>query len=322
MNEKLSVIIPVYNVEKYLERCVQSIREQTYRNLEIILINDGSSDGSADVCDRLAEIDSRILVIHKKNGGVSSARNEGLKICTGDYVTFCDSDDELSNKIIYEECIKLMIGKSVDAVFFSARVNTGYTDQEIQLKDEVIFVDDKVKCETLKKIFPLAGYPWNKVWKRRKLVLNEGEILKFDITKSAYEDMIWILSNYDKINSFATTSLVGYTYYVHENSLSHEKQKRIEVALNGIDAYLDIAQYYKTTNQIEPLCATKEMIIYIIIMKIVVALKEKDEAMIWAMKNCFLDNVVNIVYSRSWKLWLWSFIIELLYRTKYRRKKG
>ncbi len=89
----ISVIIPVYNVEKYLNRCVESVINQTYKNLQIILVDDGSSDSSPDICDKYVQTDSRILVVHKTNGGVSSARNVGLNKATGKYVTFIDSDD-------------------------------------------------------------------------------------------------------------------------------------------------------------------------------------------------------------------------------------
>lgn len=90
---KISVIVPVYQVEDYLERCVDSIRNQTYRNLEIILVDDGSLDRCPEMCDALAAQDKRIVVVHKENGGLSSARNAGLDIATGEYVSFIDSDD-------------------------------------------------------------------------------------------------------------------------------------------------------------------------------------------------------------------------------------
>ena len=91
----ISVIVPVYKVEPYLDRCVQSIVSQTYENLEIILIDDGSPDQCPAMCDSWAERDPRIRVIHKENGGVSSARNEGLKAATGTWLSFVDSDDWL-----------------------------------------------------------------------------------------------------------------------------------------------------------------------------------------------------------------------------------
>jgi glycosyltransferase involved in cell wall biosynthesis len=92
----ISVIVPVYNVEKYLDRCISSIINQTYQNLEIILVDDGSSDNCPAMCDKWAMKDSRIRVIHKQNGGLSDARNAGMKIATGEYVGFVDSDDYIS----------------------------------------------------------------------------------------------------------------------------------------------------------------------------------------------------------------------------------
>ncbi|MBT2642201.1 glycosyltransferase [Bacillus sp. ISL-41] len=93
MLPKISVIIPVYNVEKYLHRCVESVLNQTFQDFEIILINDGSTDHSGQICDELAQKDSRITVIHKNNARVSAARNDGLKLAKGEYVSFIDSDD-------------------------------------------------------------------------------------------------------------------------------------------------------------------------------------------------------------------------------------
>lgn len=96
MNDPLiSVIVPVYKVEKYLDECVESIVNQTYRNLEIILVDDGSPDNCPQMCDDWAKRDARIRVIHKENGGLSSARNAGLDVCTGEYISFIDSDDWL-----------------------------------------------------------------------------------------------------------------------------------------------------------------------------------------------------------------------------------
>ena len=93
MDEKISVIVPVYNVEQYLDRCVDSIINQTYKNLEIILINDGSTDNSGQLCDELAKKDDRIRVIHKENGGLSDARNVGINVAEAELIGFIDSDD-------------------------------------------------------------------------------------------------------------------------------------------------------------------------------------------------------------------------------------
>ncbi len=101
MNHLLSVIIPVYNVESYLERCLDSIINQTYKNLEIILVNDGSTDKSESICNYYAKKDNRIIVINQENGGSSIARNTGLKNCNGEFIGFVDSDDWLKLNMFY-----------------------------------------------------------------------------------------------------------------------------------------------------------------------------------------------------------------------------
>ncbi|NLK11775.1 MAG: glycosyltransferase family 2 protein, partial [Staphylococcus equorum] len=97
-NPKISIIIPVYNAERYLKKCIDSVLVQSYDNFELLLINDGSTDKSGDICKYYAEQDNRVKVFYKKNGGVSSARNMGIKYSKGDWLYFMDSDDFLSNK--------------------------------------------------------------------------------------------------------------------------------------------------------------------------------------------------------------------------------
>ena len=104
-NPKISVIVPVYKVEKYLDKCVESIVNQTYKNLEIILVDDGSPDNCPAMCDEWAEKDERIRVIHKENGGLADARNAGMDIATGDYIGFVDSDDWIEPNM-YEVLLK------------------------------------------------------------------------------------------------------------------------------------------------------------------------------------------------------------------------
>ncbi len=115
INNLVSVVVPVYNVEKYLLQCVESIMKQTYRNLEIILVDDGSPDNCGDICDQLSREDHRIHVIHKNNGGLSDARNSGINIAKGDYITFIDSDDYIVDNMI-EVLLKLSISHNADIV--------------------------------------------------------------------------------------------------------------------------------------------------------------------------------------------------------------
>lgn len=102
MKEKqlVSIIVPVYNVEKYIERCIDSILEQSYEEIEVLLIDDGSTDNSGKICDEASQKDKRITVVHKKNGGLSDARNVGLELCKGDWILFVDSDDCINKYVV------------------------------------------------------------------------------------------------------------------------------------------------------------------------------------------------------------------------------
>lgn len=148
----ISVIVPVYQVENTLKKCVDSILNQTYKNLEIILVDDGSPDGSGKICDEYALLDSRIKVIHKKNGGLSSARNAGLDVAIGEYVGFVDSDDWIE-PTMYEELYKLLIDNCVklanSGVFMDYDDGrTVFFDVQYSGKEEIVLME---KEEALKE---------------------------------------------------------------------------------------------------------------------------------------------------------------------------
>ena len=113
MKRKVSVIVPIYNVEKYLRKCVSSILEQSYKNIEIILVDDGSTDMSGKICDELSKEHDNVIVIHKQNGGLSSARNAGIEASNGDYLSFIDSDDYIE-KTMYEEMVNAIENSKKD----------------------------------------------------------------------------------------------------------------------------------------------------------------------------------------------------------------
>lgn len=117
MDSLISIIIPVYNVEPYLQECVDSVLQQTYKNLEVILVNDGSTDLSGQICDEYIEKDPRVKVIHKENGGLSDARNAGFESATGEYTYFLDSDDFIADTAM-EECLIIARKEQADFVFF------------------------------------------------------------------------------------------------------------------------------------------------------------------------------------------------------------
>ena len=152
---EISVIVPVYKAEQYLERCVKSILEQTYQNFELILVDDGSPDGSPILCDKWAEKDSRVYVIHKENGGASSARNAGLKIAKGRWIAFADSDDWLERtalKTLYDLANQYNVPMAIGGM----RVVQKYTDASIVMKQNAKVLSN---ADLMSRFFRLNGEP-------------------------------------------------------------------------------------------------------------------------------------------------------------------
>lgn len=151
----ISVIVPVYKSEKYLDRCVQSILNQTYQDFELILVDDGSPDNSPLLCDKWAENDSRVYVIHKENGGASSARNAGLKIAKGNWIAFADSDDWLDRtalKTLYDLANQYNVPMAIGGM----RVVQEYTDAQTVAKQETVVLS---RADLMSRFFRLNGEP-------------------------------------------------------------------------------------------------------------------------------------------------------------------
>ena len=209
MDYKMSVIIPVYNVEKYIDRCVESVIEQTYANMEIILVDDGSTDESTKICDDWKNKDSRISVIHKANGGLASARNAGLEIATGDLVSFIDSDDYI-DKTLYEDIVKYFDDTSLDVAAFGLYEVYGDYKTSVKIKDGYIDVNEAVK-HLLIWDGQVRSFAWNKIY-RMSTVKN----IRF------YEDL-----RYGEDTPFVFSTLINakkylqinrpYYYYVRRN---------------------------------------------------------------------------------------------------------
>ena len=162
MNQTISVIVPVYNVEQYLPQCVDSILSQDYRDLEVILIDDGSTDASGQLCDRYGALDSRVRVIHQKNGGAAAAKNAGLRMASGDYLTFADSDDYLEPGA-YSFLMKTLQETNADAVQGSFRECYRNRTEEQRICEEIL-----EGCDYLLR-FPKdfsCALLWNKLYRR------------------------------------------------------------------------------------------------------------------------------------------------------------
>lgn len=161
----ITVIVPVYNVENYIKKCVESILNQTYRELEIILVNDGSTDNSSVVCDEFKTIDNRVKVIHKKNGGLSDARNAGLAIASGDYITFVDSDDYIATDM-YRVMIDAMRRNEAEiGVCGIGYITNGVSSEISCLPTEKVYREKEALC-TYFSTNDLNASVCNKLFKR------------------------------------------------------------------------------------------------------------------------------------------------------------
>ena len=170
---KISVVVPVYKVEKYLRRCVESILSQTYENLEIILVDDGSPDDCGKLCDEFAAIDSRVKVIHKKNGGLSSARNAGIAAATGTYIGFIDSDDYIAPDMYEKLCAALEENRADISIcnYLYVDENTDAVDEQMRqcspLHDEVLSREQALrKLNASQDGYSFYVTAWNKLYKR------------------------------------------------------------------------------------------------------------------------------------------------------------
>lgn len=162
MNQTISVIVPVFNVAGYLRQCVDSILSQDYGNLEVILIDDGSTDGSGEICDRYAALDSRVRAIHQKNGGAAAAKNAGLRLATGEYLAFADSDDYLEPDA-YGFLMKALLETGADAVQGSFREVYRNRAEEQRISEEILEGYDYLL--RFPKDFSCALL-WNKLYRR------------------------------------------------------------------------------------------------------------------------------------------------------------
>lgn len=187
----ISIIIPIYNSEKYLEECLNSVLNQTYKNIEVLLINDGSTDESKKICEEYCKKYSNIKLINNINEGVSKARNKGLKLAKGEYVFFCDSDDIMHPRQLEKLSTNLKSTNSeLSVCSFSEFVNNVEFEKNKNFKLEEILNKDKM-LETIISDRKYSGFLWNKLFKLD--IIKMKSHLFFDEKISINEDQIFIL---------------------------------------------------------------------------------------------------------------------------------
>ncbi len=237
----ISIIVPFYNVEKYASKCIKSVINQTYKNIEIILIDDGSPDNCGKICDEYAKKDKRIKVIHKKNGGLSDARNTGLKIAKGKYIGFVDSDDYIANDM-YEYLYKLIKDNNADISMCS--VHEFFENDTIEIKEsneeEIVYSkEDAIKELLLDK--KIRSHSWNKLYKK-ELFSN----IEYPFGKKM-EDIAVTYKLFLKSNKIVYGNQIKYFYLQRSNGIMLSKNTNM-----WIDYYELSIERYNEINKIYP----------------------------------------------------------------------
>ncbi|MFR2264579.1 MAG: glycosyltransferase family 2 protein [Clostridium sp.] len=239
MNPEISIIVPVYNVEKYLKRCIDSILNQSFTNFELILVDDGSTDNSGKIIDEYAIKDERIKVIHKENGGQGSARNRGLDIAKGNYIGFVDSDDWI-HKDMYKCMYKIINEDNTDIVQVGHNMVEEYTkDKRCNINNlNIICIDNIIEkfadCNSF-EVLPLI-FPVNKLY-RRELWKN----LRFPEGKFA-EDLRIIYKIYDITTKY---KIIDYNFYNYYMSLNSSTRGEFNIKkLEDLEAWEEMFQFF------------------------------------------------------------------------------
>lgn len=216
MEPLISVIVPVYNVEKYLKKCVESIIRQTYKNIEIILVDDGSTDNSGKICDELKSKDERIKVFHKKNGGLSDARNYGIERMSGKWVTFIDSDDYIFSKYIEKLYSILESNKAEISICDPVHV-FGENKPEFKEETNIIIYNSLGAIQTMWYQTSFLPSAWGKLYKSdifKNLRFTKGII---------FEDIDIMHEIFMKANKIVYSTAQYYAYVHRENSITTQK---------------------------------------------------------------------------------------------------
>ncbi|AVK60727.1 glycosyltransferase family 2 protein [Lactobacillus sp. CBA3605] len=256
---KISVIIPIYNVQEYLKRCVNTLVNQTYQDIEIILVDDGSTDNSGDICDHLKTQDTRIIVIHKKNGGLSDARNTGIEGSIGDYIFFLDPDDWLDTDY-FEKCIDVIRRANVDLLFtpYIREYKNKPMINDLFKTKSIHFNKTEVKIHLLRRLFGEYGNElkcpasiddlstaWGKFYKA-SICKN----IKFVDTKLIGTEDSWFNINY--INKITNAQYFGGAYYHYFKQNNDSLVTKYNSNLfNGRKRLYVLMQNYINTNRFD-----------------------------------------------------------------------
>lgn len=241
MNPLVTVAIAAYNVENFLEKGIKFVLNQTYKNIEIIIVDDGSTDNTSILCDKLVKIDNRIRVFHKENGGLGSARNVGIENAKGDFIYFFDVDDSIDLNLI-EENVKNALEKDVDLIIFGfyARYNNSNTEELISFKEKEIYTNDELKNVYISDLLNVRhgnGFVWNKFY--RMSFINKYNF-RFG-NQRIQQDEPFNLQLYLKLDKVYISSNAYYHYVIYSsgNAGSRYLANKFEIVTDVYNKFMD-----------------------------------------------------------------------------------
>lgn len=242
MRKKLSIIVSIYNVEKYLEKCLKSLQQIKNIDVEVLLVNDGSTDNSLNICRDLTTLDSRFKLVTKVNGGLSDARNHGLKNSSGEFVFFLDGDDYI-NSIKLEEAYKITLKKKANVFIFGYVVDyeskSGSLEKQVSILPKAKMIDGTSENEFEEQDLNLIGYAWNKIYKKEYLLENN---FYFEKGLSLIEDIVFnsmVLTTTENV-VFINKSFVHYVQRYRETLGTKYYKNIIDLKLRAYDSYMII----------------------------------------------------------------------------------
>lgn len=235
---KFSIVIPIYNAEKYIEECITSIKKQNYQQWELILVDDGSTDNSLTICEKIAKSEPRIKLYHKNNEGVSLARNYGIKYITGDYLIFVDADDLVLPYWLdeYHKCIESYNPDICFQSFTFIPNNFHLEDKQIQSENHNYKL---INTNELEKIFTKKWIKFSATWSKcYKASIIKTNNIKFHKDLNLYEDFLFTAENIKYSHTFSIIPYKGYLYRSVENSLSRKLRYNKNDIINKVIKYL------------------------------------------------------------------------------------
>jgi glycosyltransferase involved in cell wall biosynthesis len=241
MKPLVSIVVPVYNMQKYLRTCIESLINQTFKDIEIILVNDGSIDSSGNICDEYAVNDKRIMVIHSENRGAGQARNTGIEKSTGDYIFFVDADDWIDPDCV-EKCIEEARISTPDILIFGYRKLNKKSEIITNIRPARLFINDftRNKEEIFTSFNAGTGHAvWNKLFKTS--FIKENNLSFCD--KKRIEDFIFLIECYKRVRSIASTDNILYNYRVLYGSAGKYDILMLENHINNYQMLLGFLDY-------------------------------------------------------------------------------